>query len=81
MKRRTKVAAITGVAIVLYVLAYSYAYKHHGHAANLAYWCYRAHADDTPDYVENALLYGFFPIYWVHRTFFRIGRHNWDREH
>lgn len=77
MKRGLHSFDVGVILILIYVMAYFALYSNRKPAANLAYWAY---SEDKPQWVENCLYYGFFPVYFIHQRVFGIGRHTWDRE-
>lgn len=75
MKRVKRIGFIGGCSIVLYVTIYSVLYCNRKPAGDLAYWC---HTENGPDWVEDGLYYGFYPVYIVHQRVFHCQRHIWD---
>jgi hypothetical protein len=78
MKRKNVIEFLFAMFLVCaYVIAYAATYANRKPAANLAYWAY---TEDTPEWVEDCLYYGFYPVYFIHQRLFQVGRHTWDRE-
>ncbi len=74
--KRWRLALLAIVPLLVCVAAYSVAYSRRVPAANLAYFAYTDHA---PSFVERTMLYGFYPVYYIHSRVFSGQKHVWDR--